>query len=68
MEEIPIIKISPKPKRNYSELLADSSDLGCWVGEVEYAFETKESKKKKKKSKKKKSKKKLIEEINNYEF
>ena len=58
------IKISRKPKRNYQELLGNSSDFGSWdttTDEQAYAG------KKKNKNKKKKTKK-LLEEIANYEF
>lgn len=53
------IKISRKPKRNYQELLGDSSDFGSWEGLADEQVY---------KEKKKNKKKKLIKEISSYEF
>lgn len=56
------IKISRKPKRNYQELLGNSSDFGNWD------TTTDEQAYREKKKKQKKKKKKLLREIKNYAF
>ena len=66
MQDNDFIKISRPPKRDYRELLGNSSDFGVWVGDVEASVC--EDNKYKKKSKRKRKNKKLMEVINNYEL
>lgn len=62
MQENDFIKISRPPKRNYSELLGNSSDFGSWVGYEDVSVYQDN------KNKKKRKRKKLMEAINSYEF
>lgn len=66
MQDNDFIRISRPPKRDYRELLGNSSDFGVWVGDVDASVC--EDKKCKKKGKRKRKNKKLMEEINKYEL
>ena len=62
MQENDFFKISRPPKRNYCELLGNSSDFGSWEGYEDVSVYLDYKKKKKRKRKK------LMEAINSYEF